>query len=421
MGEAGSEWRQHWHVLLPCIVGIMLASVQGYSLGVMIGPIEREFGWPRAEIASGSFIIACIALIGAPLVGIGVDRVGPRRIALIGVVFFCSALAFISTASSNVLTWWVRWAILGVANMFILPLVWTTAINSLFAKNRGKALAIALCGTSLGATFVPGLTQLMVANWGWRQAFVGLGVGGAVMLGPLALLLFRGATDRAGPGTAPMVLAGYSAREGMARPAFLKLAGSAFVFSVASCALTSNGVPVLISHGFSPGEAAATVALIGIGSLIGRLGGGVLLDRYDAKKVAAGSVLAPVVTVILLLTFPGQTWPAGLACLVLGLSIGTEVDACAYLAARHFGMRSFGTLFGVINGLLLFGTGFSPLASNYVYDVTKSYDPVLWTLIPLCLLSASLFLALGRYPALATASDAASDRAEAQLATGLPG
>lgn len=397
-GEAGSEWRQHWYVLLPCIVGIMLASVQGYTLGVMIGPIEREFGWARAEIASGSFIIACIALIVAPVVGIGVDRVGPRRVALVGVVLFCSALAFISTTSAHVTSWWTRWAILGVANMFILPLVWTAAINSLFEKNRGKALAIALCGTSLGATFVPMVTNAMVEAWGWRQAYIGLGVGGAVLLGPVTFFLFRGATDRGRTVASVAAVTGYSAREGMGRPAFFKLAGAAFVFSLASCALTSNGVPVLIAQGLSPAKAAATVSLIGIGSLIGRLGGGVLLDRFDAKKVAATSVLAPVVTVILLLAFPGQRLQAGLACLVLGLSIGTEVDACAYLAARHFGMRSFGALFGAINGLLLFGTGFSPLASNYVYDVVKSYDPVLWALIPLCLLTAILFLALGRYP-----------------------
>jgi predicted MFS family arabinose efflux permease len=405
-GEArGSrEWEQHWYVLLPCIVGIMLASVQGYSLGVMIGPIEREFGWPRAEIASGSFIIACIALIVAPMVGIGVDRFGPRRIALIGVILFGAALAFISTTSSNVWSWWTRWAFLGVANMFILPLVWTAAINSLFVRNRGKALAIALCGTSLGATFVPALTNAMVESWGWRQAYIGLGVGGAVLLGPLAFFLFRGAADR-GSRAESVAFSGYSARQGFANPAFLKLAGAAFVFSIASCALTSNGVPVLIAQGFSPRSAAATVALIGIGSLIGRLGGGILLDRFDAKKVAAASVLAPVVTVILLLLFPGQAWPAGTACLVLGLSIGTEVDACAYLAARHFGMRSFGTLFGTINGLLLFGTGFSPLASNYVYDVTRSYNLVLWALIPLCVMAALLFLALGRYSAFAEASN----------------
>lgn len=379
----------------------MLASVQGYTLGVMIGPVEQEFGWPRAQIASGSFIIACIALIAAPFVGMGVDRVGPRRIALVGVIFYCAALAFVSTANSNILSWWLRWAILGFANMLILPTVWTAAINSVFLHNRGKALGIALCGTSLGAAFVPALTNLMVEEWGWRYAYVGLAAGGALLLMPLTFFIFFGATDRRredGSRAVPVAVSGYSAREGFAKPAFVKLAGAAFLFSIASCALTTNGVPVLIAQGFERGMAAAVVGLIGIGSIVGRLGGGVLLDRFDAKKVGACSVLAPVVTVILLLSFPGEYWSAAVACFVLGLSIGTEVDACAYLAARHFGMRSFGTLFGTINGLLLFGTGFAPLASNYVYDVVKTYDPVLWSLIPLCLLTSVLFLALGRYP-----------------------
>jgi len=381
--------------------GIMLCSVHNYSLGVMIAPLEREFGWPRAEISAGFFIISCIALVAAPIIGIGVDRLGPRRIGLLGVLLFCAALAFVSTAGPDILSWWARWALLGVASMFILPTVWTAAINSLYSKNRGKALAIALCGTSLGATFMPAVTNMMVEAWGWRQAYVGLAVGGFLVMMPLSFFFFRGATDR---GRAQQVrpdlaaFPGYSAREGMATATFVKLAVAILVFSVASCALTSNAVPVLISHGFDGASAAWVAGLIGIGSLIGRLGGGVLLDWLDAKKVAAGSVLAPVVTVALMLAFPGEVWPAALACFVLGLSVGTELDACAYLAARHFGMRSFGTLFGSLNGLMLFANGFAPFASNYVYDQTKSYDPVLWAVIPLCLLTALLFLALGRYP-----------------------
>lgn len=419
--RSSSEWRQHWPLLLPCIIGIMLASVQGYTLGVMIGPVEQEFGWPRAQIASGSFIIACIALIVAPLVGMGVDRVGPRRIALYGVIFYCAALAFVSTASSDILSWWLRWAIVGFANMMILPTVWTAAINSVFRKNRGKALGIALCGTSLGALFVPFLTNMMVEAWGWRYAYVGLAVAGILLLLPLTFFLFRDTRGR-GNGSSAMSMAayGYSAREGYATPAFVKLAAGAFLFSIASCALTTNGVPVLIAQGFDSGAAAAVVGLIGMGSIIGRLGGGVLLDQFDAKKVAACSVLAPVVTVILLLSFPGVSWAAGAACFVLGLSIGTEVDACAYLAARHFGMRSFGTLFGTINGLLLFGTGFAPLASNHVYDMVKSYDPVLWSLIPLCVLTALLFLALGRYPSFADAGSEAAPRDKGSARPAMP-
>ncbi|MDR2857134.1 MAG: hypothetical protein LBV50_04720, partial [Novosphingobium sp.] len=48
---------------------------------------------------------------------------------------------------------------------------------------------------------------------------------------------------------------------------------------------------------------------------------------------------------------------AGVACLILGLSVGTEVDCCACLAARHSGLKSFGALFGMMNGLMLFGNG----------------------------------------------------------------
>jgi MFS family permease len=82
----------------------------------------------------------------------------------------------------------------------------------------------------------------------------------------------------------------------------------------------------------------------------------------------------------------------------MGLALGAEVDACSYLAAHHFGMRSFGTLFGAINGTVMFGSGVAPVIANYVYDLTGSYDPVLWATVPLCLLAAGLFLSLRHYP-----------------------
>ena len=92
--------------------------------------------------------------------------------------------------------------------------------------------------------------------------------------------------------------------------------------------------------------------------------------------------------------------------LQIALAIGTEVDCCAYLAARHFGLRSFGTLFGTLNGLMLFGNGIAPVLANHVYDVTKSYDSVLWFQIPACLGTAVLFLLLGPYPAFPTEQEA---------------
>jgi predicted MFS family arabinose efflux permease len=265
------------------------------------------------------------------------------------------------------------------------------------------ALALALCGTGVAAAFVPSLTNALIESFGWRQAYIGLGLIGLAITFPVAWLLFRLPGERTGRAEAapppPVQAQGVSAREGFAQPRFLKLAGATLLFSVTICALTTNLVPVLLARGMTPATAAAIAGLLGIGSITGRLVGGFLLDRFDAARVAAVSVAMPVVTVALLLAFPGDGM-AALACLILGLAVGTEVDSCAYLAARHFGLRSFGTLFGAMNGLMLFGNGIAPALANHIYDVTKSYDIVLWAQIPACLGTVLLFLLLGPYPQL---------------------
>jgi predicted MFS family arabinose efflux permease len=394
-----SELRQNWTLLPACLVGIMLCSLHGYSIGVMIPALESEFGWPRAQISGGMMIVAMIALFGAPLAGIAVDRFGSRRIALSGILIFCGALALLSTATIDVRSWWLLWALLAVGNMMILPTVWAKAINGRFNRNRGAALALALCGTGVASAFAPALTQWLVAHYGWRTAYVALAGMGAAITFPIAWFLFHPDDSRPAEMNKPVpVLTGYTVREGFRSPVFYKLAVAIWLFSVSICALTTNAYPVLLAQGLVPQTAAFTAGLMGIGSICGRLLGGVLLDRFDAAKVAAASVCFPCVTVVLLLLFPGSALAAAFACLVLGIAIGTEVDCCAYLAGHHLGLKSFGTLFGTMNGLMLFGNGIAPVLANHIYDLTKSYEIVLWAQIPACLTTAALFLILGKYP-----------------------
>ncbi len=415
-----SEWR-NWPVLLPSIAGIMLAASIGYSLGVIMVPLEREFGWSRTEISTGPMIISLMALVGAPISGIAVDRFGPRRVASIGVVAFCCALALLSRAGPEIWSWWLHWALLGACSMMLITTVWASALNSLFSVHRGKALAFALCGTGLCAAVTPVATEALVVNYGWRGAYVGLAAVGFVVVFLLVLLFFRAARDKAvpdGAGQPSPELAGFDVRDGVASPAFRKLAAAVLLFAVSSIALTVNAVPVLASQGFDTATAAWLAGLIGIGSIAGRLGGGFLLDRFDAKNVAAAAAVSPVVTAILLTVFPGAIGPVAVAALFLGLSAGTEVDACGYLAARHFGMRKFGTLFGLINGVVLFGSGVAPVAANYVYDVTGTYHVLLIAVVPVSLAAALLFASLGRYPEWQAKAPLSDDMAAAIPALG---
>jgi len=395
------EWRAHWKVILPCVAGVMLCSAHGHALGVMMRPLEAEFGWARAEISAGFLIIAVVAVIVSPLVGSAVDRVGARRIALAGTLVYCTTLAMLSLPTPDVRSWWGLWLMLSVGNMLILPVVWLAVLNGYFHRSRGLAMAVALSGTGLGAAIFPILTNSLVEAYGWRHAYVALAAICAVGVFPLTLLLFRAAPRdvpagslAAGSGRAGAA----TARAQIASPRFIKLAAASVVFAVASCALTNNMVPVLIGEGLDPARAAATAGLLGIGSITGRLVGGFLLDRFDGNRVAAFSVLLPIIPASILLGTDQSAGWAALACLLMGLSVGTEFDCCAYLAARHFGTRNFGALFGSITGLLLFGNGLAPLVANHVYDVTHSYDLVLAALIPLFVTTAALFLSLGPYP-----------------------
>ena len=395
---ARDEWRKHGSIIPACVAGMILVAVHNYTLGVMIHPLEQEFGWSRAEISVGPMIPSLGAVIMAPLVGLAVDRFGPRRIALFGVPFFSAAVALMSFASSSIMSWWALCALLGIASMFIFPMVWTSAISARFHRNRGLALAIALSGTGIAASIMPLLATWLLGLYGWRGAYVSIGLLCFAVTFPLVFFLFcrggpRTFDDHSGSERAKNRAA---ARGQMLSKRFILLAAAAAVFSAALCALTSNAVPILLSEDFDPMTAAAIAGLIGLGTITGRLAGGVLLDLFDGRYVAAASVVAPTLTAAILLATQGSREGATVACLLLGLAAGAEYDACAYLTARYFGTRNFATLFGLIAGIVLLVNGVAPALSNRVYDVTKSYDAVLWALIPMFATAALLFLALGK-------------------------
>jgi len=406
-GEASSagtgalqEWRSGWHILIPCVAGNVLCSAHIYSVGVMMLPIEREFGWSRATISGGLLVVALAGLFAAPIAGRAVDRFGARGIALIGVPLYCLSLALMALAS-GVLGWWALWVLLALSNMLVLPFVWLSVINGYFFKSRGLAMAITLAGTGLATAIYPIVTNALVVELGWRGAYVALGALAFTAVFGVTWFLFKpaaGVQPGAARAGAPAFSVAPDVKSQFLSFRFFKLAGAATLFSMGISALTTNAVPVLVDRGLSAAEAAATAGLVGIGSIIGRLVGGYLLDRLNGNLVGAFCALIPVGPItILLMTDGSQAW-AAIACFVMGLAIGAEIDCCAYLVARYFGTENFGTLFGSVNGLLLSGSSLAPIIANYAYDQLRSYDTVLIALYPLYIVASLGFAALGRYP-----------------------
>jgi MFS family permease len=400
-GGPRRETRADWLLVIASTFALVASVAHVYSVGVFIGPLEAEFGWSRGEISAGLGVISVISVLLAPFVGLAIDRFGSRRIGLPGLIIYLVGVALLSTTTPSVWHWWGLWALIAIGTVLIKPTVWVAAIATRFDKRRGIAMAVAVCGTSIGAAIFPFITERLLVL-GWRNAYLMLSGGAALLALPMVYVFFRAErpltqTDLE-PGEARPPKNGLSARAGFGSPIFYKMAFAAFLVTLCTLSLAVHFVPILVAGGIASPTAASIAGVVGIGSIIGRLGTGLLLDRYSGRHVGGAILLLPILACALLL-FLKLTLASGIAIgIVIGLALGAEIDIFAFLSARYFGLRNYGLLFGTVAGLISFGAGTGPTYAGFMFDHFHSYSVLLVTLIPMLLISSLLVLSLGREP-----------------------
>lgn len=400
---AAAEWRSFGFLPFVAALGYATSVLHVYSLGPFIGALQQEFGWSRAQVSGGLTIAALISAAGCIPVGMMVDRIGPRRVGLVGVLAMCGAVALASTATGQMANWLALWSVIAVGTFCVQATVWTSAVASRFETSRGFAFAITLSGASLSATLFPLFATWMIGAYGWRMAYVAMGGLWAALVFPLLFIFFRGAQDegrkeRTTRPAAAISLTGISFSEGLRTPALYKLLMAAGLFAFTAIGVVVHFVPILTDSGATPLSAAGIASLVGIFSVIGRLGTGVLLDKLPGHVVGAVAFLIPIVACALLLADGASPVSQAVAAAIFGLTLGSEVDVIAYLAARHFGLKNFGALYGVLQMALACGAAFGPLAAGAVFDRYESYAPFLMLTTALMAASAIVLFTLGPAP-----------------------
>jgi MFS family permease len=399
--NAKAEWRTFWFLPLTAALGYATSVLHIYSLGPFMEPLAREFGWSRAQLSVGISVAAFSSGIFCIPIGILVDRVGPRRVGLIGVPAMSGVFALLSTTTGTTANWIGLWIVIAVGTLFVQATVWTSAVASRFEASRGLAFAITLSGASVAAAVYPVLATWLIGSYGWRTAFAAMGAGWAALVFPILVLFFRGAQDtiRKERAVAPSkVLPGISVAEGLRSPALYKLLLASALFTFTAIGALVHFVPILTDRGATPLGAAGIASLIGIFSIVGRLGTGALLDRFAAHLIGATAFMLPVLAAVLLLLDGANPLSQSIAAAVLGLTVGSEVDVIAYLAARHFGLKNFGALYGALLMALSLGTATGPLAAGAVFDHYGSYGPFLMLTILTMGVSAIALGSLGTAP-----------------------
>lgn len=401
--SAAAEWRNFWTLPVAAALGYSIAVLHTYSLGAFIAPLQQEFGWSRAQISMGITIAGVgSALFGVP-VGLLIDRFGPRIIGLIGAITMAASVALLSTATGSTANWIALWAIVALGTVCVHATVWTSAVASRFEASRGLAFAVTLSGASISATAFPIIATWLISAYGWRTGFAGISGIWFALVFPVLLLFFRGVQDVARKETKvaaseAVVLQGISFAEGIRTSAFYKLLMAGGFFAFTAIGVVVHFVPILKDAGATPLGAAGIASLIGIFSIVGRLGTGYLLDRLPGHVVGATCFVLPIIAAALLLVDGANPISQSIAASIFGLTVGAEIDVIAYLATRQFGLKNFGSLFGAIVTALALGVAFGPLAAGMAFDKFGGYDQFLVLTMVLMAMSSVALATMRRAP-----------------------
>lgn len=371
-------------VVLFCIVGIAV-----WGLPFYYDFMVQQFGWTRAQVTSGN---ALSKLVVGPvfgfLAGWVVDRFGPRRLMMVGVLMAGGALVGLGSISS-----------LGLFYFFYLfnalgyvcggPLPNQVLLTEWFDRSRGKAMGFAYLGIGIGGAMVPWISHTLAQHFGWQNSLRILGVLIVVVSLPLVLMLKElPAKTTVGTAASPSPLAAFK------RSSFFLLAlGS--MCSIAAVSGTQQNLKLFLSldRHFTQRNAASVLSLVLAFSIAGRLLIGWLADRFSKKYVMLLTYL--LVSAGIPLMFLGTTQlTLYVSGAIFGLGLGGDYMIIPLMTAEIFGTEVLGRLLGVILTAGGIAEAAAPWLIGRLRDATGSYRESCIVLVGIALLGSVAVLAL---------------------------
>src|SRR3954462_2522323 len=373
------------------IVGIAL-----YGLPFFYDFMVRDFGWSRAQVTSGN---ALSKLVVGPLFGFAagwfVDRFGPRRLMIVGILMAGTAL--IGLGSIHTLAgFYFFYLFNAIGYVFGGPLPNQVLLSRWFNAARGRAMGFAYLGIGLGGALVPLIAFKLSQAFGWQTALKALGLMIVVVALPLALIVKEsppGSADAAPRAQRPALA---PVREVVRRPAFyLLMIGS--MCSIAAVGGANQHLKLYLSldHNYTQAAAAGVASLTLAASLVGRLTMGWLADRWPKKRVMLLIYLL-VAGSIPILIYASTRGAVTLFAIVFGIGLGGEYMVIPLMAAELFGTRVLGRAMGIV----LAGDGIAeavaPVLVGRLHDTSGSYVSGFSTLIGFALIGAVAIALLPR-------------------------
>jgi sugar phosphate permease len=401
--------RVHYAWVVAAVTFVVLIVTSGIRAtpGVLMVPLEGEFGWSRTTISAAIAInIALYGLIG-PFAASVMDRWGLRRVVLAALALMASSVAL----STQMRTSWqltLLWGVLVGTGTGVTALVLAAVIASRwFDERRGLVMGLLSAANATGQlVFLPVLARLVTQS-GWRAAVLAV-AGAAAVVFVIVLVLMRDRPSDVGlepygrrTGGAPVAVAALrpvaALRMATGEPAFWLLAGSFFV-----CGASTNGLigTHLISachdYGITEVRAAGLLAMMGIFDIVGTTISGALTDRFSARHLlCAYYMLRGVALLFLPVTLTHQE-NLGLFAVFYGLDWVATVPPTVRLTTEAFGRENTGVVYGWIGAAHQLGASMAALGAGTLRTWLGDYRLAFWIAGGLCLVAGLSFVTVGR-------------------------
>ena len=389
-----------WYVAIASFIfGISFGFFNSY--GVFFLPIQRGFAVSETttslvySLALGSYTV------GGVLAGSIADRSGPRITGFLGAALLAGGLALSSTATSLLELYLYYGVIAGLGWAFVI-MSGTPSVIRWFTKKRGTALSFSTTGSATGVLLLPVFLQTLVSFFGWRDAFLASGCVALALMVPASLVVRKNPEQM---GLKPFGYDGTAdgqakpeesirARKALKMPAFWILYVSFLFGGLSVTAYLVHIVPYSVENGTATALAAAAVSFVGLGSLVGRLGGGRISDNFGRMNSLSTYYFLTSSGVMVLLLNHGL-YTLYFASLLVGIGYGGFITANAAAAGDIFGGGSISFIWGLLSTAFGIGGVLGPLAVGYLHDSLGNYIPSFW-MIAIFELAASALVATHR-------------------------